>query len=75
MICVPGMRWARGKADESIQNSKFKIKFSHPQGVGFLPTLGNKDSFSTRRTRVRATRGEVLNLHFFHKQNLALAQP
>jgi hypothetical protein len=22
-----------------IQNSKFKIKDSHPQGVGFLPTL------------------------------------
>ncbi|QFS46479.1 hypothetical protein GXM_03960 [Nostoc sphaeroides CCNUC1] len=40
-----------------IQNSKFKIKDSHPLGVGFLPTLGNNDSF--------AHKGRGFKPHFF----------
>ncbi len=57
--------------------------FAHSQlnqvrhlGVGFLPALGYKDCFSTRRYRERATcgrkrvagRSTVLNLYFFDKQ-------
>jgi hypothetical protein len=40
-----------------IQNSKFKIKFTQTLGVGFIPTLGDKDSFSDEREQRPAGRG------------------
>ncbi|RCJ33054.1 hypothetical protein A6769_26915 [Nostoc punctiforme NIES-2108] len=58
-----------------IQNSKFKLNSATHKGWGFyLPwetrILSLRDALA-----FAPLAGEVLNLHFFHKQNLALAQP